>query len=120
MRGALEVANSRLHRLMPWALVSASVSIVLSILERYGVVGRIVASLVGLAWNLVTFLTVPIIVIEDVGVKAGAGGDRESVRGGTAATRDRDGEGEGEGRGEEARVVTHAYTIPLDLQAREF
>jgi hypothetical protein len=66
--GALQVANSRLHRLLPWALVSATVSIVLSILERYGIVGRIVAGLVGLAWNLVTFLTIPILVIEDVAV----------------------------------------------------
>ncbi len=66
--GALQVANSRLHRLLPWALVSATVSIILSMLERYGVVGRIVAGLVGLAWNLVTFLTVPILVIEDVAV----------------------------------------------------
>jgi hypothetical protein len=66
--GALQVANSRLHRLLPWALVSATVSIILSILERYGIVGRIVASLVGLAWNLVTFLTIPILVIEDVAV----------------------------------------------------
>lgn len=66
--GAMQVANSRLHRLLPWALVSATVSIILSLLERYGVVGRIVATLVGLAWNLVTFLTVPILVIEDVPV----------------------------------------------------
>jgi hypothetical protein len=65
---ALQVANSRLHRLLPWALVSATVSIVLSLLERYGVVGRIVAGLIGLAWNLVTFLTIPILVIEDVAI----------------------------------------------------
>ncbi|MFI5047027.1 MAG: DUF6159 family protein [Acidimicrobiia bacterium] len=68
VRGALDVANARLHRLMPWAIVSATVSIALSMLERYGVVGRIIASLVGLAWNLVTFLTVPILVIEDIGI----------------------------------------------------
>ena len=67
--GAMQVANSRLHRLLPWALVSATVSIILSLLERYGIVGRIVAGLVGLAWNLVTFLTIPILVIEDVAVK---------------------------------------------------
>ena len=52
----------------PWAVVSATVSIILNQLERYGIVGRIVASLIGLAWNLVTFLTIPILVIEDVGV----------------------------------------------------
>lgn len=68
VRGSLDVATSRLHRLLPWSVVSATVSILLSLLERYGVVGRIVAGLVGLAWNLVTFLTVPILVIEDVGV----------------------------------------------------
>ncbi len=67
---ALRVANSRLHRLLPWAVVSATVSIVISMLERYGIVGRIIAGLVGLAWNLVTFLTVPILVIEDIGVGA--------------------------------------------------
>lgn len=68
---ALEIANSRLHRLLPWALVSATVTIILqAIEERFGVVGRLVASLVGLAWNLVTFLTVPILVLEDLGVGA--------------------------------------------------
>jgi hypothetical protein len=68
--GALRVANSRLHRLLPWAIVSATVSIIISMLERYGIVGRIIAGLVGLAWNLVTFLTIPILVIEDIGVGA--------------------------------------------------
>jgi hypothetical protein len=67
----LRVANSRLHRLLPWAIVSATVTMILqAIEERFGIVGRIVASLVGLAWNLVTFLTVPILVIEDLAVGA--------------------------------------------------
>jgi Family of unknown function (DUF6159) len=68
---ALQVANSRLHRLLPWAIVTATVTMILqAIEERFGVVGRIVASLVGLAWNLVTFLTIPILVLEDLGVGA--------------------------------------------------
>ena len=33
-----------------------------------GIIGTIVARLVGLAWNLVTFLVVPILVLEDLGV----------------------------------------------------
>ena len=65
---AIEVANSRLHRLLPWAVVSATVSLILNQLERQGIVGRIIASLIGLAWNLITFLTMPILVLEDVGV----------------------------------------------------
>ena len=68
VRGALDVANSRLHRLLPWAIVSATVTMILNALERQGIIGQIVASLVGLAWSLVTFLTIPILVIEDIGV----------------------------------------------------
>jgi hypothetical protein len=63
----LRIANSRLHRILPWAVVAATVSIVLQALERQGWIGRIVSSLLGLAWGLLTFLTVPIIVLEDVG-----------------------------------------------------
>jgi Family of unknown function (DUF6159) len=69
LRGALEIANSRLHRLLPWAVVTATVTMVLqAIEERFGIVGTIVARLVGLAWQLVTFLVVPILVLEDLGV----------------------------------------------------
>jgi hypothetical protein len=69
VRSALEIANSRLHRLLPWAIVTATVTMVLqAIEERFGIIGTIVARLVGLAWNLVTFLVVPILVLEDLGV----------------------------------------------------
>ena len=69
LKGALEIANSRLHRLLPWAIVTATVTMVLqAIEERFGIIGTIVARLVGLAWNLVTFLVVPILVLEDLGV----------------------------------------------------
>ena len=36
--------------------------------ERFGLIGTIVARLLGLAWTLVTFLVVPILVLEDLGV----------------------------------------------------
>jgi hypothetical protein len=69
LRSALDVANSRLHRLLPWAVVTATVTMVLqAIEERFGIIGTIVARLVGLAWTLVTFLVVPILVLEDLGV----------------------------------------------------
>jgi Family of unknown function (DUF6159) len=68
---ALQVANSRLHRLLPWAIVTATVTMILqAIEERFGFIGRLVAGLVGLAWNLITFLTIPILVLEDLGVGA--------------------------------------------------
>jgi Family of unknown function (DUF6159) len=71
VRAGLDIANSRLHRLLPWAIVTATVTMILqAIEERFGIVGRIVAGLVGMAWNLVTFLVVPILVLEDLGVGA--------------------------------------------------
>jgi hypothetical protein len=65
---ALGVAQSRLHRILPWAVLSATVSVIIqAIEERFGFLGRIIGSLIGAAWNVVTFLSVPIIVFEDVG-----------------------------------------------------
>jgi hypothetical protein len=65
--GSLAVANSKLDRLLPWALVSATVSIILGELERQGWLGAIIANLLGMAWNVLTFLTIPIIVLENLG-----------------------------------------------------
>jgi hypothetical protein len=70
VRAALAVANTKLHRLLPWAIVSATVSMIISQIERQGIIGQIIGSLIGLAWNLITFMTVPILVIEDLGVGA--------------------------------------------------
>ena len=66
---AIRGAIGKIHRILPWALVSATVSVILrSLEERAGMLGRIVIGLVGLAWSLVTFLIVPVLVIEDIGV----------------------------------------------------
>jgi hypothetical protein len=66
---ALQMAGRNAGRILPWALISATVSVVLqAIQERAGFIGRIVVGLVGLAWTLVTMLVLPILVIEEVGV----------------------------------------------------
>ncbi len=67
LRGSFGAATGKLDRLLPWALVAATVSLVLSALERQGWIGAIVANLLGMAWNVLTFLTVPIIMLEDLG-----------------------------------------------------
>jgi hypothetical protein len=67
---ALAGARRNAGRILPWALISATVSVVLqAVQERAGFIGRIVIGLVGLAWTLVTLLVLPILVIEEVGVK---------------------------------------------------
>jgi hypothetical protein len=67
---AISAAASRAGHILPWAIISATVSMVLrAIQERSGILGRIVVGLVGMAWTLVTFLVLPILVIEGTGVK---------------------------------------------------
>lgn len=61
-------ANAKLHRLLPWAIVQGTVSaIIAAIEERFGTLGEIVGRLLGAAWAVVTFLTIPIIMLEDLG-----------------------------------------------------
>src|SRR5262252_1173616 len=69
--GGIEAARRKAGAILPWALLSATVSLVLRSLEdRAGVVGRFAIGLVGLAWSLVTYLVVPILVLENVTVGA--------------------------------------------------
>ena len=66
---ALSGAMSRAGKILPWAIVTATVSVILrSLEERAGLLGRIVIGLVGMAWAVVTFLVLPIVVFENVGV----------------------------------------------------
>jgi hypothetical protein len=61
-------ANSKLHRILPWAIVQATVSIIISAIEdQAGWLGQVIAGLIGAAWSVVTFLTIPIIMLEDLG-----------------------------------------------------
>ena len=61
-------AFSRIGLILGWALVSATVGIILRIIEdRSKAVGRFVAGLLGLAWSVTSFLVVPILVVEKKG-----------------------------------------------------
>jgi hypothetical protein len=67
---ALRGAGQRAGRILPWALLSATVSALLRAAEeRGGVFGKAVSGLGGIAWSLVTFLVIPVLVIEDMGVR---------------------------------------------------
>jgi hypothetical protein len=64
----LKGACRRLPQIFGWALVAATVGVVLrAISERSGLVGKIVTGLFGLAWSAATFFVVPIIVMERLG-----------------------------------------------------
>jgi hypothetical protein len=62
------IAFSRVGAILGYAFISATVGMVLRWLsERGGIIGRIVSSLVGLAWNVATYLVVPVLVVEGIG-----------------------------------------------------
>jgi hypothetical protein len=64
----LAAANRCLPSILGYAAVAASVGLVLRIIEsRSEAVGRFVAGLLGMAWSLVTYLIVPVLVIERAG-----------------------------------------------------
>jgi hypothetical protein len=64
---ALRGAGRRFHRLLPWALVTGTVGLILSAIEDKGIIGSLVANLLSFAWRVITFLVVPVLVIEDIG-----------------------------------------------------
>lgn len=61
------IASSKVGSIFGYALIAATVGMVLRALqERAGFIGRIIIGLIGMAWNLATFLVVPVLVVEDV------------------------------------------------------
>ena len=64
----LRAAWARLPAIAGWAVLAATVGMVLRMIEeRSSFVGKIVAGLLGMAWSLTSFLVVPILVIENEG-----------------------------------------------------
>ncbi len=64
----LRAAARRLPELLAWSLVSASVGLILRMIENANdKVGAIVAGLLGGAWSVVTYFVVPVLVVEGVG-----------------------------------------------------
>ena len=62
------VANSRFGAICGWAALSTAIAVFIGVLENQGgALGDIAGRLVGAAWSLVTFLSVPVIAIEGTG-----------------------------------------------------
>jgi hypothetical protein len=68
VRDGLRIASSRIVQIIGYAAIAATVGLILRIIEeRAGFIGRWIAGLVGLAFTVATFLTVPILVSRDIG-----------------------------------------------------
>ena len=64
----ISFATSKLDKIIGWSVVSATVGTLLNLLQNTGKIGEIAASLIGIAWSVLTFFVVPILVYQDMGV----------------------------------------------------
>jgi Family of unknown function (DUF6159) len=64
----LEVAWQRKSKIVQWALLSATVGILLRMIEeRTSWLGRLVGRLMGMAWTLASYFVIPVLAVENVG-----------------------------------------------------
>jgi hypothetical protein len=65
----LRRAASRVHTILLWSLVSATVGQIARAVEwRAGWTGRLIMGFLGLSWGMATYLVVPVLVMEEAGV----------------------------------------------------
>ncbi len=65
---AIKGAFSRLHVIVPWAILALTVGMILRAIQSSdNAFARIVGSLLNMAWGVLTFLVVPILVVEQTG-----------------------------------------------------
>lgn len=64
----ISYAFSKVDKILGWSVLSATVGTLLQILHDTGKIGQFVASLLGIAWSILTFFVVPVLIYEDKGV----------------------------------------------------
>jgi hypothetical protein len=65
---AMGAAFAKIGQIFLWSLVVTTVGLILQLIEeRLGFIGTIIANLLGMAWRIVTWLAIPIIVVEGIG-----------------------------------------------------
>lgn len=69
VRDGIRFALDNLGKILSWALVAATVGLILSMVSRRsGLIGRIIIAIIGIVWSLATFLVIPVMVFENKGV----------------------------------------------------
>ncbi len=66
-KDGLELAWERKGTILEWALVAATVGVLLRTLEeRLGLIGRLIMRIIGIAWALACYFVVPVLAFEDL------------------------------------------------------
>lgn len=65
MRDGLEYAASKTGKIFGWAALSATVGMILQMIQNAGKVGEFISALLGTAWTILTFFAVPILIYEE-------------------------------------------------------
>lgn len=66
--GALALAWSRIMPILGYAVISATVGVLLRLIaEKLGLIGKLIEFGAGLAWTVATFLVVPVLAAEGIG-----------------------------------------------------
>ncbi len=61
----LRVANQHLGKIAAWSLLSASIGLLLNLLENNEKLGRFVAAILGTAWTVISYFAVPVMIFEN-------------------------------------------------------
>ncbi len=72
VRSSLAGARSRLGKIASWAILTLIVGTIIDAIEhairdRVGFLGDIIGSILGLAWRVLTFLVMPVVIVEGLG-----------------------------------------------------
>ena len=64
----LRIAGQNVGRIFLWALVAATVGLIIkAIQQRVGFIGKLIMGAIGVAWTIVTYFVVPVLIYEHVG-----------------------------------------------------
>jgi hypothetical protein len=86
-RDGFAAAASREGAVLGWGAFSGTVSLLMLAAEqRLGPLGRILAALGGLAWSMVTFMVLPVIVLDGISPQAAVRRSTELLRAQCGAT----------------------------------
>lgn len=68
VRDGFRIAMENIGRIAAWALFAATVGLIIrAIQERAGFLGKIVMGAIGVAWTIVTYFVVPVLIYEKLG-----------------------------------------------------